>query len=234
MTSSHALRRRQVVWFVVERIAGVICAALFAVVGGAQADDLIPPPWRGQTRTTVAEWDFITPSSGFPDGTLVPVVGDGGGVPNMAPTGGIVWDPVFNGSWIGNTGGALQFYIPNWIDNEPWKDLWVQITYQPNPTLPPPSISNVQAFHPSGAFAIQTLSVVDVPIDPLNNLWHRTEVYRLFPNPFWEPFDIFVGPDVVITQVVVDTWSVPEPSTFSLAGVGLALLGIRSWRRRRL
>ena len=201
--------------------------------GDARADDLFPPPWRGAPRTTVAEWDFITPSSGVPDGTLPAVVGDGGGVPFMTPTPGISWDPVFNGSWIGNTGGTMQFYIPNWIDNEPWKDFWIQITYQPNPQLPPPTVSNLVGFHPNGSGPVQQTLVFDIPIDPLNNLWHRTEVWRMFPNPFFENFDIFVAPDVLVTQVVVDTWSVPEPSAFLLAGIGVALLGVRVWRRRR-
>ena len=124
----------------------------------------------------------------------------------------------------------MQFYIPNWIDNEPWKDLWIQITYQPNPQLPPPSVSNLVG-NPAGQ-VLQT-GAIDIPIDPLNNLWHRTEIWRMFPNPDWETFDIFLGPDVVVTQVVVDTWSVPEPSTFMLAGIGVVLLGLRTWRRRR-
>ncbi len=204
--------------------------ALVACCGNAHADDLFPPPWRGAFRTTVAEWDFVTPLSGAPDGAIIPVVGDGGGVPFMTPGPGIVWDPVFNGSWIGDTGGPMQFHIPNWIDNEPWKDFWIQITYQPNPQLPPPTVSNLIG-NPAGP--VQQALVLDVPIDPLNNLWHRTEVWRMFPNPFFENFDIFVAPDVVITQVIVDTWSVPEPSTFWLAGIGVALLGIRTWRRRR-
>ncbi len=220
-------------------VFGNSCQAVFTLALGlavvvscgiAQADDLFPPPWRGAFRTTVAEWDFLTPSSGFPDGTLPPVVGDGGGAPNMTPTPGIVWDPVFNGSWIGDTGGAMQFYIPNWIDNEPWKDFWIQITYQPNPQLPPPMVSNLVG-NPAGQ--VQQTGAFDIQIDPLNNLWHRTEIWRMFPNPDWETFDIFLGPDVVVTQVVVDTWSVPEPSTFLLAGIGVVLLGLRTGRRRQ-
>ncbi len=196
------------------------------------ADDLVPPPWRGDPLTTVAEWDFLTPGAGFPDGlSLAPVIGDGGGLPQMTPTGGVVWDPVFNGSWIGQTGGALQFYIPDWIDNEPYKDLWVQFTYQPNPTVPLPEVSNIQAFDPTGPVVVSPLSTNDFLIDPIDNLYHRTQVFRLFPNPDWETFDIVVAPDVVITQVVVDTISVPEPSTFVLAGI-CGVLALAAGRRR--
>ena len=161
------------------------------------------------------------------------MIGDGGGVPDMVPTGGITWDPVFNGSWIGNTGGTMEFYIPNWIDNEPWKDIYVQITYQPNPQFPSPTLSNIVAFHPGGTGQVSFLGGNDILLSPLDNLWHRTEVWRLFPNPYWERFNINVFPDVVIDQVVIDTWSIPEPSSFALAGVGLALIGWRALRRKR-
>ena len=230
MAALHSRRRLDFGNFGQAIFALAVGFAFVAYCGTTLADDLFPPPWRGEFRTTVAEWDFITASSGLPDGTLPAVVGDGGGDPFMTPGPGILWDPVFNGSWIGNTGGPMQFYIPNWIDNEPWKDFWIQITYQPNPQLLPPTVSNLVG-DPSGP--VQLVSAFDILIDPLNNLRHRTEVWRMFPNPDWETFDIFIGPDVVVTQVVLDTWSVPEPSTFGLAGIGLALLGIRTWRRRR-
>ncbi len=215
-------------------LAAVACIAIVTSPGRVFADDLVPPPWRGEPLTTVAAWDFLTPNGGPPDALLPPpVVGDGGGLPSVTPLGGIIWDPVFNGSWIGNTGGALQFSIPNWIDTEPWKQLWVQITYQPNPTLPPPGLSNILGSIPGGTVSSSFVSANDVLIDPLNNLYHRTEVWNLFPNPYSETFDIFIQPDVVVAQVVVDTISAPEPSTLCLAALGLTLVGVCRWRRKR-
>jgi hypothetical protein len=214
-------------------ILTVACLALAASADTLMARDLFPPPWRGAPRSTYSHWEFLTPSSGFPDGLPAPVVGDGGGLPEMVPAGGIVWDPVFAGSWIGTTGGTMEFYIPNWIDNEPWKDIYVQITYQPNPQFPPPTLSNIVSFHPNGTGPVTFLGGSDILLDPLNNLYQRTEVWRLVPNPYWERFNINIFPDMVIDQVVIDTWSVPEPSSFALAGVGLALMGWRAWRRKR-
>lgn len=211
-------------------LVSIACLALAASADLLLARDLFPPPWRGATRSTYAHWEFLTPSSGPPDGLPAPVIGDGGGIPVMVPAGGIVWDPVFAGSWIGTTGGAMEFYIPNWIDREPWKDIWVQITYQPNPQFPPPTLSNIVSFHPGGTGPVNFLGGSDILINPVDNLWHRTEVWRLFPNPYWEQFNINIPPDMVIDQVVIDTWSVPEPSSFALAGVALVLMG---WRARR-
>lgn len=219
----------------IQKLAAGLLLSMVGVAGNALGDDLNPPPWRGLPLTTYAEWEFLNPLGGIPDGPGQPIVGDGAGgqLPTVTPVGGIHWDPVFNGSWIGDTGGGLEFFIPNWIDQEPWKWLQVQITYMPNPLVGPPSVQNLVAFDPNGISGIGQVSANDVLIDPLNNLFHRTEVWQIFPNPDWERFFIPIYPDVVVTQVVVDSWSVPEPGTFALSAVGAALVAATIRRRRR-
>jgi hypothetical protein len=55
----------------------------------------------------------------------------------------------------------------------------------------------------------------------------------MFPNPSWEQFDLLVGGDGRIGQVVIDTISIPEPSTVILAAIGLVGLAAFGWRRRK-
>ncbi len=195
----------------------------------ALGDDLFPPPWRGLPFTTYSEWDFLTPTNPAPPDGGLPIVGDGGGGGPLANMlGNLFWDPVFNGSWIsGFGGGQMHFEIPNWIDNRPLKRMQVQITYQQHPLFD--GINVVVANDPTGIAGIFEDSESDIPLDPLNGLFHRTEQWRIFPNPDNELLIMNVPVDMAITQVVVDTWSIPEPTSLLLGA--LASVGLLLWRR---
>ncbi len=236
MNQSIASRRQGLVRRSLFVLVGVTAIELAFAATTVRADDINPPPWRGLPLTTVAQWEFLNPNIGTPDGPIPTVVGDGGGTPYYATTGELNWDPVFDGSWIGGDhGGHLNFYIPNWIDEEPWKWLQVQITYRPDPEYPtfPPYVTQLTANDPMGISGINQVSATNILINPTDNLWHRTELWQIFPNPNSEQFLIAIFPDVVVAQVVVDSWSVPEPGTMSLAGLGAIMLGYRAWRRRK-
>ena len=191
------------------------------------ADDLFPPPWRGLPYTTYAAWDFTTSNNPAPPDTGLAIIGDGGGGgPSAIVQGNMHWDPVFNGSWIsGGGGGTMWFQIPNWIDDRPVKLIQIQITHQIS-TFPFSGISQVSGSDPLGISGIIEDSETTIPLDPFNGLVHRTEQWRIFPNPDNEWLLMDVPPDMAITQVVIDTWSVPEPSSLllgALAGTGLLL-----------
>ncbi len=64
-------------------------------------------------------------------------------------------------------------------------------------------------------------------------MWQRIEQWEIRPNPDNEFFDITIPPDTVLSQVVVDTISVPEPSSAILAALGLIGLAAWGWRRRK-
>ena len=134
-------------------------------VGRASADDLNPPPWRGQPLTTLTEWEFRTPLNPTPpDGTIVPVIGDGGGSPLASMSGDILWDQFDgDGAWIGggqagSPGGQIVLDIPNWIDSEPIKWLQIQMTVQRytimhsdgTTQLVTPHVASIDAFDPTG------------------------------------------------------------------------------------
>jgi hypothetical protein len=124
----------------------------------------------------------------------------------------------------------MEFQIPNWIDNRPFKVLQIQMTHQ-IPSLPGFSgINQIIASDPLGISGIIEDSETTIPLDPLNGLVHRTEQWRIFPNPDNEWLLMNVPPDMAITQVVIDTWSIPEPTSCILSG--LAVVGWLFPRRR--
>jgi predicted transporter len=55
----------------------------------------------------------------------------------------------------------------------------------------------------------------------------------MYPNPYFEIFDLEIPANSSVDQVVVDTISIPEPSTLMLAALGLLnLLGFHRRRQR--
>ena len=115
------------------------------------------------------------------------------------------------------------FQIPNWIDDRPVK-LHADPNYSPDIRLSllwNQSVVRFQIPRESRRFED---SETTIPLDPLNGLVHRTEQWRIFPNPDNEWLIMDVPPDMAITQVVIDTWSVPEPTSLLLAV--LAFLGL--------
>lgn len=215
----------------------VIALAATAMGSQAMADDLFPPPWRGGPLSTLAEWEFFGPLNPIPpDGALPVIVGDGMGpgvVPLATMSGAIAWFPSFDGdgAWLG-TGppgidGYIDLLIPNWIDQEPLKIIQVQMTIQPQGGNPPrPHVESISASDPLGIDSVVRMSVVERLIDPLNFIFHRTEIWKIRPNPDWEQIRIAVPADSYVDQIVVDTISIPEPASMALVLVAVAGLAV--------
>jgi hypothetical protein len=231
--------------------AALACVAtLWGMAAAAFADDLMPPPWRGQQFTTQAEWEFLTANNPDPpDGTLPTVVGNGGPFPGpMASMGGAIsWDPFDgDGAWIGNgpigSMGQIALDIPNWIDTNPIKWVQIQMTVQQYTTTDPldptkmilvtPYVDTIGNFSPPTASSMLVQVMPTIPVNPTNGTVLRTELWKILPNPEGETIYINVPVDTLVDEIVVDTIStVPEPGTCCLSA--LALLGIAATRIRR-
>ena len=121
-------------------LVSLMCAVL--VAGGvAAADDVYPPPWRGMANTLTATWDS------WPDGTpdwWLDIPPD-----SWVSHPSLPYAPVANlwgGAWIDrdDTPGLgryptvvqyadweVEFVVPNFDNDNPYKDVWIQITYYP-------------------------------------------------------------------------------------------------------
>ncbi|MBI4578971.1 MAG: hypothetical protein HY718_04660, partial [Planctomycetes bacterium] len=110
--------------------SAIVALVVGVVAGLALADDLNPPPWRGAPGSTWQVWQFGDPSPNPP-----PDAGNNPyGVPSstIAPGIGQAWLP----TWDGRTGvwplsGEIIIEIPNRPLPLPFKDIWIQLTWQP-------------------------------------------------------------------------------------------------------
>lgn len=234
----------------------VLIVVFGILAASATADDMLPPDWRGEPGTIMAEWSSWG-QAGVGPGMLVllgdQVTANPGDFDPMATAAYAHWNSsvVVLDSWAGRTGvlevnpggglGPVSFGLRNYDNDNPLKRIRIQITFMG---------SGVMDFY------VASGSGGGIPGDPpwptlpwtkrdaivATSYQHddgwTTSAYDLSiePNPDWEVIMLdwgYTGPDTWVSwidQVVIDTQCVPEPATLSLLGLG-ALAVIR--RRRK-
>jgi len=201
----------------------------------AVADDMNPPPWRGEWSTTSQIWEFSEDDTGQPDGLLPDGPAEGGQPPLPSTRLWVYPDPPewmpTDTTW--NSGRTGIWSLSGWIDvivdnHEPvdeFKWVWVQLTW-------------AQEF--PGGSDVPTFTNLDPPADPAwpvtltheydhGDEWYTsTYEWRIYPNPPDERFTIgFSDQGILVDQLVIDTWCIPEPATLGLLVVG-GLLALRT------
>lgn len=227
----------------------IACSSMLGIAKWAFADDLNPPPWTrsgAANRSTSAEWDFTgSPTAGLPnpllpDGNTVPLIkGDFAAALDAAFPAGAPHPSGFANSSLTFTGTGfinndevthpISFNVPNWIDQEPFKFLRLQVTY----TGPAPLTEVFGFLGVPGDSALVTEAASNPVFGTAGNSLYFYQDWELRPNPDWEQLVLNVPPGTFIDQVVIDTISTPEPSTIALGLIGLLALG-RVARRRHV
>lgn len=197
----------------------------------AVADNLVPPGYVGDPLSYHAEWEFnggllLDPDSESSVGstggeflydrfdTHIDVDGAGWG-----------WDPADGDGGMVNTNrdGSFAINTINWVDEEPEKYIRVQLTYIGlAPVVTGANGYEYDGYHGGGTDTTDLGFFVPystVNVDP-NHLY--SDIY-MQPNPDWEQIEVFVPQGTVIDEIVVDTISIPEPSTLAFMGVAGAI-----------
>lgn len=198
-------------------------AVLLTAQSIAFADDLFPPPWRGEGGSTFQEWDFSTDNiTPLPDlGTLYNPYG--APLLRVNPMGDWI-DVIGERQGVWPLSGAIDVYIPNWPEPRPEKEIWIQLTWKAtdvDPLLPNEPVVGVAPF--------MSMEIFHMEGRDLGDGWLRTPFkINIWPNPIEEW--ITIRGDIMVDQLVIDTHCIPEPATLALLGIG-ALITLT--RRRR-
>ena len=202
-------------------LAMIVCFSLASV---ALADENFAPPWRAQPEAAYARWEFDTQDANpAPDAQITTL-----GPPSCAittPQGLNDWLPVFEGRpgvWDLTAGGQIVATMPNLPEPRPYKDIWFQLTwYNQGGRDPLPVIDIVPDIG-----QVTFLYIADQIFFPDNWVWQLFHA-NIEPNPNTEDF-IITG-DILVDELVIDTYCVPEPATMGLLSLG----GVVLMRRKK-
>ena len=190
-------------------LAGASILMLVAV-SPLSADDFMPSPARGDPLSYLAIWEFdIDPGPGLdipPD--YVEFWGDGihelfDAVTHMhRDPERVFWDPAGYLYTLGMP-GELAFFLNNWVDDYPYKHIWVQVTYTTQNC--PPCVSHVLGADSSLQWPDPYMGypMYRIEHDPM----HFVEYWQIQRNPNMEYVYLNFPAYTTIDEVVIDTWS---------------------------
>lgn len=202
-------------------LAALACVPVLLLSPAVHADDLAPPPYRGEPHSVLAKFDLFGGTQPGPPDQFNAV----GGIYPLDPL-----TPGIGAGMFDPTRNAITYpvFLPNFIDPLPLKRIRVQYSWFGNPTGPIGD-AMTDAILPSPGGAVQLVGGTPPVLVPgSGNVFHRWDDYEIIPNPDSERFEIsFINADP--RWIVIDTISIPEPSAVVLGGL-VAMLAVAQRR----
>ena len=192
--------------------------------GSLWAEDLTDPPWtRGSEGTTYQQWEFgdasLNPPPDYASDPYPLEPGPAMTIPDDWPDAAYLPSHLdMAGVWMLESKdsplGEIRVTIQNYDEENPFKYIWMQITYAAEEAAPPLVLTNPG----------WTQMVVSDPT-PMGDHWYVTYDITLEPNPPSEI--ILIQPNACTTyidEIVIDTICIPEPVTVCFLGLGALVL----------
>jgi hypothetical protein len=174
---------------------------VMVVINAAWAEDYNPPTWRGEENTTFAQWlfndgsyDLVPPDSYSSNPTLA------------AGTFSIEYDPP-DTVWLASREGAdgvwrlecssnITMELPNFDNQNPYKEIWMQLTYYAEGADEP--------FIYTEPLFSREITTSDLQAN--GNYWNITYHILIEPNPASETIWIQLQDcTLYLDQIVIDT-----------------------------
>ena len=202
-----------------------LCLSLFSVTATAVLIDTDQEPdWRDQPGSTFQQWNF--------DDEVAPEqeIGPDAGWVNENDSALLTYYPGSTSGWEndkydGHQGvlplsGSIKIGIPNFPDQNPYKDILVQLIWAPETPRGKPLVEVIPG---DDAFADDVLMPDGTQTLSLDGDWNYSQYsFRIYPNPAFEY--IWISGSILVDSVIVDTICVPEPLSISLLGLGALLI----------
>ena len=221
----------------------------------AEGKDFKKPGWRGNPLSRTLEWDFsqgtlpdpvptnvyIPPSQSTSESDGVHELSDH---PDDETNKDVMQYRPDQFEWLPSAGYIynytndtkfLDFRLLNFVDDFLLKDIRIQIHHGDSDPVPYVQLVSWSEYNQTTGQIINSGTVEknhgrrDGGSQQVNGLWETWEDWRIFPNPDYEGVTLAVPAGTFVYQVVIDTISVPEPSTLLLSFAAICI----PFRRRR-
>lgn len=223
------------------------CLAVICAATAAWGDT--PPPWsRSASGATYSVWNFVTSATNPAPDVVYNPYGTASGSVNYNPPVGTGWyGNAGNGNYTNSLGavvgttsvygsvpyfwdianGSMSFSIPTAPANGLPETNQIQVTYYVD-------IDKAPTISVAGGTQIGSTTVTETGIGGAGEWYTELETWLIQPGTGSDIITILGNSrGSVIDQVIVDTLTVPEPSTISLAALGVAAFVGSVLRRRR-